>query len=192
MSEIQTRPALRPFSPRPIYSDIYPLDEFYAAQNLSLPIIGRIKAREMPAPYRSLLAHEREMTFTLEAFHRGKIHIHAMAHHTNENEYFREVVLELDRLNRPVEFGAIKINMDLFPAEARQEILREHCPLGRILGAFSIAVASRPRAYLRVASDDYINKALRLEGIHFLYGRRNTLLDNWERPLAEVVEILPP
>jgi hypothetical protein len=28
--------------------------------------------------------------------------------------------------------------------------------------------------------------------LHSLYGRRNTLVDAWDRPLAEIVEILPP
>jgi chorismate-pyruvate lyase len=191
-SQSQSQPEPSPFSDRPIYSDLYPLDEFYAAHGLTLPVIGRIEAREVPAPHQSLLVHPRDMTSTLEKFHKHRIHIHVTASHANENEYFREVVLELDRLHQPVEFGAIKINLDLFPHGARQEILREQRPLGRILAQFSIAVNSRPRAFLRVASDDYINKALKLQGICFLYGRRNCLLDNWGRPLAEIVEILPP
>jgi hypothetical protein len=192
MIESQIQPEPKPFSPRPIYSDVYPLDEFYAAHGLSLPVVGRIEPREVPAPYQSLLVHQRDMTSTLEKFHKHKIHVHVRARHTHENEYFREVVLELNRLNQSVEFGAIKINLDLFPLEARQEILREQRPLGWILTHFGIAIASRPRAYLRVASDDYINKALNLQGICFLYGRRNSLMDNWDRPLAEIVEILPP
>ena len=192
MSERQVQPGLKPFAPRPIYSDVYPLCEFYAAQGLSLPVIGRIEAREVPPPYHSLLVHERDMTSSLEKFHKHKIHIRVVARHTFENEYFRESILELDRSRKPVEFGAIKINLDLFPEEARQEILREHLPLGGIMAHFHIAIRSRPSAYLRVASDDYINKALKLDGISFLYGRRNCLMDNWDRPLAEIVEILPP
>ena len=53
-------------------------------------------------------------------------------------------------------------------------------------------MTSRPRAYLRVASDDYIGKEFKLEEICLLYGRSSSLLDNWDRPLAEIVEILPP
>jgi hypothetical protein len=82
--------------------------------------------------------------------------------------------------------------LDLFPFEARQEILREHQPLGRILTEFGVAFSSQPRAYLRLVSDDFINRTLDLKGPQFLYGRRNTLVDAWERPLAEIVEILPP
>lgn len=190
--QVQVQPELKPFSPRPIYSDVYPLCEFYAAQGLSLPVIDRIEAREVPAPYHSLLVHDHDMTSTLEKFHKHKIHIRVIARHTFENEYYRESILELDRSRKPVEFGAIKINLDLFPAGARHEILREQRPLGGIMAHFRMTLQSRPSAYLRIASDDYINKGLSLDGISFLYGRRNCLLDNWERPLAEIVEILPP
>jgi hypothetical protein len=82
--------------------------------------------------------------------------------------------------------------LDLFPAQARQEILRERQPLGRILTESGLEFSSQPRAYLRLAADDFINRALGLTGPQFLYGRRNTLIDAWERPLAEIVEILPP
>ena len=192
MKQPEAQPKLKPFSPRPIYSDVYPLCEFYAAQGLPLPVIGRIETREVPPPYHSLLVHNLDMTSTLEKFHRHKIHIRVIARHTFENEYFRESILELDRLKKPVEFGAIKINLDLFPSEAREEILRERRPLGGIMAHFRMTIRSRPSAYFRVASDDYMNRALNLRGISFLYGRRNSLLDNWDRPLAEIVEILPP
>jgi hypothetical protein len=181
-----------PFSPRPIYSDIYPLDEFYAMRGQEAPVLGHIQAADVPEPYHSLLVHQSDMTSTLENFHHEQLHIKVLARRVVENEYFREVALELNGSGKAVEFGAIKIILDLFPIEARQEILREKQPLGRILTAFGIAFASRPSAYLRMASDDFIEGALKLTGRQFLYGRRNTLMDAWERPLAEIVEILPP
>jgi hypothetical protein len=120
------------------------------------------------------------------------LHIEVLASHMMENDYFRESALVLNGSGKRVEYGAIKIMLDLFPVEARQEILRGHLPLGRILAVFGIAFASRPRAFLRMASDEFIARALNLKERQILYGRRNTLLDTWERPLAEIVEILPP
>ena len=55
-----------------------------------------------------------------------------------------------------------------------------------------IAYLSRPKAFLKVYSDDWIGRALQLDGPRTLYGRRNTLTDPQQRPLAEIVEILPP
>jgi chorismate-pyruvate lyase len=146
----------------------------------------------VPHPWQSLLVHQSDMTSTLENFYKEQLHIEVLARHVAENEYFREVALVLNGSGKRVEFGAIKIMLDLFPPEAREEILREHQPLGRILNAYGVVFASRPRVFLRMASDEFIEGALNLKKRDVLFGRRNTLLDEWDRPLAEIVEILPP
>ncbi|HEX3989472.1 MAG TPA: hypothetical protein VHZ30_08560 [Verrucomicrobiae bacterium] len=156
------------------------------------PMLRRIEKGKMPEPYHSLLVHQSDMTSTLENFYQEQLHIEAVARRTVENEYYREVVLVLDRSGKRVEYGAIKIMLDLFPIDARQEILRERQPLGRILNVFGVVFTSRPRAYLRMDSDRFITGALQLKKRDMLFGRRNTLLDEWGRPLAEIVEILPP
>lgn len=181
-----------PFGPRAVFSDMYPLNEFYAARNMSLPVIAEIPAADVPEPYRSLLVHKTDMTSKLEAFHKSKIHIQPIARHTTDNEYFREVTLVLEHSLKPVEFGAIKIILDLFPNDAQREILREERPLGKILTEHKIGFASKPRAFLQIAADAFIQSALVLDAEVTLYGRRNTLVDAWDRPLAEIVEILPP
>src|SRR5262249_48408899 len=106
--------------------------------------------------------------------------------------YFREVVLQLDGTNQPVEFGANKVNLALFPAKARQLILEEHVPLGRILRECGIAHSTLAKAFFRIHADDLIRRALNLEQPGALYGRRANILDPQKRPLSEIVEILPP
>jgi hypothetical protein len=169
----------------------HPLDEFYAVAELPLPPIGSIDGEAMPEPYKTLLVHQNDMTPTLEKYHRSGIHLKVLGRRRKEDWYFREVVLLLDGSNLPVEFGAIKINLALYPPAAREQILREELPLGHILEEHKIPHASRPRAFLRLASDPLINDMLKLSGAQMLYGRRNTLLDPQERSLAEIVEILP-
>ncbi|MBA4150344.1 MAG: hypothetical protein H0X66_19715 [Verrucomicrobia bacterium] len=180
-----------PFAPRATYSETYPLDAFYEQRGEPMPVIGRVEPAELPEPYRSLLVHENDMTPTLQKFHKDTIHIRVLARNIFENEYFREVVLLLNGTERPIEFGAIKIILDLFPEKAREEILDEKRPLGHILQEHQIPHFSRPHSFLTIASDNFINHALKLSGVHSLYGRRNTLVDPWDRPLAEIVEILP-
>ena len=170
----------------------YPLDDFYAQQNLALPRIEAIDGKDVPEPYRSLLVHAHDMTPTLEKFHGAEVHLTVMRRQQRGDFYFREVVLTLDGTNRPVEFGAIKMNLTLFSPAARKLILEEREPLGHILRDCAVAHASRPKAYLRVESDEFINRALQITGRHTLYGRRNTHFDTHERALAEIVEILPP
>jgi hypothetical protein len=175
----------------PVGSIVHPLDEFYSAAGLPLPPLNEIDGEAVPEPYKSLLVHQHDMTPTLEAFHRQSIHLQVLGRRKKADAYFREVVLRLDETNQPVEFGAIKINLDLFPKAARDEILNERLPLGHVLEGYKIPHTSRPRAYLRLASDKFINDVLGMSGAHVLYGRRNTLFDPSERPLAEIVEILP-
>ena len=170
----------------------HPLDEFYSRMGLSLPPLGPLDGAAVPHPYRKLLVHGDDMTPTLERFYRQDIHLRVLGRRQKDGEYFREVVLLLDGNDQPVEFGAIKIYLDLFDPESRRQILEERRPLGHILQHCSVVHSSRPKAYFRLASDNLINEALGLTGAHVLYGRRNTLFDPRDRPLAEIVEILPP
>ena len=186
------KPTSGPFAPRATYSDVYPLDAFYEQRGETLPVIGRVEPEEMPEPYCSLLVHKNDMTPTLRDFYKDTIHIRVLQRHVFENEYFREVVLLLNGTEKPIEFGAIKIVLDLFPNAAQKDILEERRPLGHILHEHKIPHTSRPQMFLTVSSDHFINRALKLTGTHSLYGRRNTLVDPWDRPLAEIVEILPP
>jgi len=170
----------------------HPLDEFYARSGRELPTINRLLPDDVPPPYRSLLVHQNDMTSTLETFHRGRIHLDVVSRDRTNGDYFREVVLRLDGSNKPVEFGAIKINLALFPNTAQERILQERHPLGRILKECGITYHSRPQAFLRIVSDSLMKQLLDLPEAESLYGRRNTLFDPQERPLADIVEILPP
>jgi chorismate-pyruvate lyase len=170
----------------------YPLDEFYAQARRPLPAIQPIRGEEMPEPYKTLLVHNDDMTPTLEKFHARKIHLHVLRRQQRDDFYFREVILLLDETDEPVEFGAIKINLGLFPSAARRAILEERLPLGHILEDHKIVHFSKPKAFLRLEADAFIRKALGLSRSHLLYGRRNSLADPMQRAFAEIVEILPP
>ncbi len=171
---------------------IHPLDAFYAEAGLHLPPYTQIDGEAVPEPYTTLLVHRNDMTPTLEKFHGQNIHLQVLRRWRKADEYFREVVLALDGNEQPVEFGAIKINLDLFSQIVRDQILAERLPLGHILEEHKVPHRSQPGGFLRLASDPLINGALKLSGAHVLYGRRNNLRDLPGRPLAEIVEILPP
>jgi chorismate-pyruvate lyase len=170
----------------------HPLDEFYAQAGQALPPVQQVDGELVPEPHKSLLVHRNDMTPTLEKFYGCAVHLEVLGRRRAEEIYFREVVLRLDGTNQPVEFGAIKINLALFAPAARAQILEERVPLGHIMAEHRIPHVSRPSAYLRLASDKLISGVLGLTGTQMLYGRRNTLLDLQNRPLAEIVEILPP
>ena len=169
-----------------------PLRGLYAAAGRPLPNWCGVAGVEMPEPYRSLLVHERDMTRTLEQFHRGRIHLRVLSSQRDGDAYWRESALELDGTHRVVEYGAIQIFLARFPEPWRSQILGERLPLGGILNASGLAYTSRPSAYFRCQPDAFIRAALRFTGSPVLYGRQNTLSGSDGLPLAEIVEILPP
>lgn len=171
---------------------VYPLDDFYAQAGRPLPAFEVISGDDMPLPYRSLLAHENDMTSTLAAFHGSVPHVRVLHRQQRDDFYFREVILVLAESGRRVEFGAIKINLGLLPAPVRRLLLEERLPLGQILQDHGLQFTSRPKAFLRMVADAFIGEALGVPAGAILYGRRNSLLDAHRRAFAEIVEILPP
>lgn len=181
-----------PMQVKPDWNLIYPLSEFYEQSGLSLPPVVRVEGRDMPAPYRSLLVHEHDMTPTLEDAYRASVRLRVLQDQFRDGVVSRQVALVAEGREKPVAFGAIKIDLEYFPDRARRLVLERKQPLGTILRMQGIEHASRPDAFVRVTSDAVINDALQLGGNHQLFGRRNVILDSEERILAQVVEILPP
>jgi hypothetical protein len=173
-------------------SPSYPLDELWLSRGVPPPAVEVMDPRLLPQPARSLLHHQTDMTSTLEKHYGESLHVEVLERRRRDHEYFRTVVLVLEKTHRRVEFGAIQINLGLFSPEGREEVLREYQPLGRILATMRMPFSSRPSAFFRLAPDGFILDALRLPGAPVLYGRRNSLYDAMDRPLAEIVEILPP
>lgn len=171
-----------------------PLRGHYVSAGRRLPRWEQVDPAEIPEPQRSLLVHERDMTRTLEQFHRDKIHLRVLSSRRDGESYWRESALELDGSGQVVEYGAIQIFLDRFSEPWRSQILGEHLPLGGILNESGMPYTSRPSGYFRCEPDEFIRAALRLGEVSVpaLYGRQNTLTGADGRPLAEIVEILPP
>jgi chorismate-pyruvate lyase len=171
---------------------VHPLDAFYARRGLTVPPLEAVDGEAVPEPYKTLLVHDRDMTSSLEAYHGRRVHLRLISRQVKGDDYFREVLLVLDGTEKAVEFGAIHIHLARFPEKVRALILEERLPLGRLLNDHGLSYVSRPKAYLRLASDLTIDRLLNLRGAHILFGRRNTLSNPAGEPLAEIVEILPP
>lgn len=173
-----------------ILSDLLPLSEFYSGD---FPLhVEWIEGEEMPEPYKSLLVHDSDMTPTLEAFHGREIHLNVLDLRFEDGILSREVVLQLNDSDRPVEFGAIHIHLETFEHEPKQVILQGYRPLGSILHDFEIPHESHPSGFFSVEPDDLIKKYLGFKDDQLLYGRCNRLIHQSGAPLADVVEILPP
>jgi len=171
---------------------LYPLSLFYRQAQTVVPEARAIDGSEIPQPLRQLLVHKADMTPTLEAYYGSPIRLNLLlVQRHSESTLMRQVVLETDE-SRPVEFGAIWIDLDCFDYEPRKLVTECCVPLGTILGNYEIEHSCRPSAYVMLTADDVMCHALHLDAPVQLYGRRNTLIDPRGRPIAEVVEILAP
>jgi chorismate-pyruvate lyase len=171
---------------------LFPLDTFYHLANSPLPEVEEVEGEDVPQPYRQLLVGCHDMTPTLAAFHRDEIDLQVVERLLEGDALSRLVVLYLDRSGRAVEFGAIVINLQHFPEEARDDILTGRYPLGTVLARHEIKHSSCPQAFIKVQSDETMNAALHLTRSAALYGRRNYLLTPEKQILADILELLPP
>ena len=57
---------------------LFPLDRFYSRHHIALPNAELVTAEAVPQPYRALLCGEHDMTPTLEAFHKDRIHLRVL------------------------------------------------------------------------------------------------------------------
>ncbi|WP_414663508.1 hypothetical protein [Horticoccus sp. 23ND18S-11] len=169
-----------------------PLLRWYEAAGVAPPAVHILAGETMPEPYRSLLVHERDMTSTLETFHRGTLQLRVLGTQHREPIYQRVVVLELEESGRAVEFGATHLHLDALPPAARSLVLAAKRPFGAILRTCAIAYVSRPKAFFRVEPDATIANALRIATPTTLYGRCNALCAPAGNVIADIVEILPP
>ena len=181
----------------PMLDLLYPLSEFFQDHEPVPLAREETGGSRMPEPYRSLLVHDGDMTSTLEAFHREPITLRLLDKRRVGRALLRKVVLIGRETGRPLEFGAIRIDLSAFEPVARWAILAGRTPLGAILARFGVVYESRPRLFFRLESDERIERKLEIartapDRPATLFGRQNVLSDPAGRALAEVVEILPP
>lgn len=171
---------------------LHPLDEFYKDSVEQLPEVKELEAAALPSPFCDLLAHDRDMTSTLEAHIRERLVLRPMALHRSKGRMHRQVVLAAESDDRPIEFGAIQIALKGLPAEAQEKVNAARIPLGAILRDCSVSYRCAPTAYFSIPVFGTLGQVLRLDAAEkILYGRHARLYHDSGDLLADVVEILP-
>jgi hypothetical protein len=168
----------------------YPLDVVYAQAGIEAPRVRPIAPRRIPLPYRSLLVHERDMTLTLEAHFGGRVTLRALSTFRKGPSYYRRVLLVQEYSARPVEMGAIRIDLSAFRPRIRAQILEKRVPLGRLLRDGGVDYRSRPTVFLAVEPDSEMMGVFWMREPRTLCGRQTEMhVDG--RKVGEIVEILP-
>jgi chorismate-pyruvate lyase len=150
-----------------------------------------LAAEEIPQPYRQLLAHEDHMTVTMEAHHRKPVYVRVLQRHRAGSWYARKILLFPVGTEKVVQFGIVRINLDLCSKEVRRAILDEATPLGRILIRHNVHRRIQPTAYLRLTPDDELQRCFRLTEPIPAYGRL-AIIHCDGQPAVELLEIPAP
>ena len=170
---------------------LMPIQFFYLREDRLVPPVEFIEGAEVPEPYGGLLVHQTDMTSTLRKFHGSEISLDVLDQEVSSDYLMRAVALR-DANDRPVEFGAIGIRLEVFNESLKKQIVGEDGPLGGLLEKHKFPHSSSPKAYFRVKADNYIAVQLQCPIGAVLYGRCNALLAKDGLTFADIVEILPP
>ena len=103
------------------------------------------------------------MTSTLAEHHREEIGLRVDEARLEGNALLRRVVLYGRKSSRPVEFGAIRIDLTGFDPASREDVRSGEEPLGNILTRSAAPFESAPRGYFSVQTTNLIEKALGLQ-----------------------------
>lgn len=170
---------------------LYPLSCFVCDASKGVTRARILEAEELPEPYRTLLAHDRDMTGTLETYFNQPMSLRVHVKKIEGDALYRQVTLFGAEDGRPAEFGAIRIDLSCFDGETRDLVAECQVPLGRVLREHDVAYVSNPSAYLEVDPDEMLCEALNVTHGP-LYGRKNELTMPDGRAIAQIIEILPP
>ena len=150
-----------------------------------------IEGSEMPVPCRELVVHNKDMTSTLADFHSSGIGLEVLKETNEGSGYVREVVLFAEPKGKPVEYGAIQIQLDHFRPEVRNAIVEGKEPLGSILNRMQYTYASRPKGFFFIQAPLVCQKRFGCSEDSILHGRYNQLFKNEENEHSSIIEILP-
>jgi hypothetical protein len=156
-----------------------------------IPAAVEVPAADVPPPYRDLLVHPHHMTVTVERHHRSLVNVHVLETHRQGQSYARKILLVTKKKNRVVQFGIMRIKLDLCTAAVRKAILREDTPLGRILIQNNVLRRIEPTAFLLVTPGRTMMDWFGLQTPIPTYGRL-ALIHCDHKPAVELLEIVAP
>jgi hypothetical protein len=166
------------------------LDLFYASPD-ELGQFLEVDAEDLPDPYRDLLAHDKHMTVTVEAFHGCPVDVRVLQTHVTDTHYSRKILLTRQTDGRVVQFGLVRLNLDYLGAEARAEIESEQVPLGRVLIKHNVMREVRLLSLWRIKPGTDLKDLFWLEPNQICYGRTALIYCN-SVPAVELLEIVTP
>jgi chorismate-pyruvate lyase len=177
-----SRPAIGPDLPT-LFALFRPTDP--------LPEYELVPPDAVPPPYDRLLVHEHHMTVTVEEYHGDLVDVVILDRRQDGDSYARKILLKLQKSGTIVQFGIVRIRLDLCSPEVRARIVEGQTPLGRILIEHNVLRRIEPTAFLRVVPGPALTSWFGLARPTPTYGRL-ALIHCDGQPAVELLEIVAP
>ena len=94
---------------------------FYAEPS-QLARFKKIAAGALSDVYGQLLNHTSHMTVTVESFYNDRVDVSVLRSQTNQDHYCREILLSTQSTGKVVQYGIVRLKLDLITEPARSEI----------------------------------------------------------------------
>jgi hypothetical protein len=130
------------------------------------------------------------MTMTLEQYFGGRISLRVLSTFFRKAWYFRRVLLVQEYSGRPVEMGAIRMELDVFSRRVRKQILSNEIPLGRLLRDARLDFKSQAKVFLAITPNSEMMGVFWMREPRTLYGRQTEVLYRGQH-VGDIVEVLP-
>ncbi len=150
----------------------------------------QIQAHEIPRETRSLLVHDRHMTATLHAHYAQAVTLRVLDYREESSAYRRKILLTVNAGKRIVEFGLVRLSLDVLPAAARAEIEARSLPLGTIFAKYNVLTVVEPRWYLRFSSQSPVVQYFVPQAPTEAFGRLGVIHCDG-KPAVELLEVVP-
>jgi chorismate-pyruvate lyase len=144
---------------------------------------------EMPGAYRELLVHHEHMTAALARYHGAPVTLRVLRHHHETDAYCREILLTTGAAGRVVEYGVVRINLNVVSPAVRNEIEDRRSPLGDILTRHDVLRRVEPLWYVRFDGDTPVAKRLGVGGRGPVFGRV-AMIHYDHQPAIELLEVV--
>lgn len=158
--------------------------------------------QRLPEPFNQLLNHEAHMTVTVEAFHGGPVdvRVHQTKYGGDEpgsdgkssdvkSWYAREITLHRQSDQSPVQYGIVRLNIDLLAPNVWEEIQGQGIPLGRVLIQHGVLREVELCELWQVVPHAPIAKLLNTPVGSTVYGRTARIFCDY-LPAIELLEIV--
>jgi chorismate-pyruvate lyase len=138
-----------------------------------------------------MLHHEHHMTVTLEAQHASPVTVSVLDVRRDQGVYSRRILLCRESDGAVVQFGIVRLNLEVLDPATRREIEGEQTPLGRVLIDHNVLREIELHQLYRVACGHDLADHFGVAPGTPTYGRTALIYCNGE-PAVELLEIIAP